>query len=326
MKITTVIVTYANRHGLCEQVITSAFNEGVANIILVDNASATESAQVYEQMALEDKRIQLIRHNENLGSAGGFKAGLKFVAQDLQTDFIWLLDDDNVPQVGSLTALISTWNMLAPLTLAKDVVLYSYRGDTRANDLLAVTQGYLKCYLENNFMGFNFLQAVKLRLRKYKTHSQINYPVVRVFLGPYGGAFLSLEIVEKIGSPSEEFFVYADDHEYTNRINSQGINQYLVYTSVLKDVDESFDQDGYLSKKVSEVRVYYSIRNHVFLSKKYIKNRLFYNFNKFIFCSLIFKKIIYIFLKDREFAQQRLALIKKSILDGESGKLGRTLL
>lgn len=321
-KIVAIIVTYSERHKYVEEVIQKAFYEGVDEIVLVDNASQVESREYYDNLIKADKRVQLLRNDENLGSAGGFKAGIEYVIKNLSPDYVWLLDDDNVPQQGSLKTLVDTWYMITNANNVNDLVLYSYRGETREPDKRAVIYGDIKGYSKNNFMGFNFFKAVLQKINKIPRDS-INYPVVRVELGPYGGAFFNFNVLEKIGLPKSEFFVYADDHEYTLRLNELGIQQYLVYGSRLKDIDMSFDDDGLLSPKASNLKVYYTFRNHTYLSQSFITNKAIYIFNKYIFILLLFKNLMLKSFKYKNFAKNRSKLIIKAISDGESSLLGK---
>ena len=321
-RVVAIVVTYAKRHEYVEKVMHEVFHEGVSEVVLVDNASQLESRAVYDELVQSEKRIHLIRNDENLGSSGGFKAGLQYALSYLRPDFLWLLDDDNVPQRGSLKSLVDTWFMIATSHKVDDLALYSYRGETRAPDKRAVTHGHIKRYGKNNFMGFNFFKAFRRKFIKSACEA-VNYPVVRVTFGPFGGAFFNFNVPRKVGLPSPEFFVYADDHEYSLRLNELGIQQYLVFASRLKDIDRSFDDDGLLSPNASDLKVYYSFRNHTYLSQRFITNRIFYYFNKFIYITFLLKNLMLLSFKYKGFAKNRAKLIIKAIVDGESSSLGK---
>ena len=106
MTIFAVTVTYGNRFHLLRQVVDRALEEGVAKVIVVDNNSVEESKnrlQEYEER-LQGK-IKVLYLDDNYGSAGGFKRGLQEAYKDNECEYIWLLDDDNVPQKDSLISL-----------------------------------------------------------------------------------------------------------------------------------------------------------------------------------------------------------------------------
>ncbi len=105
-----VTVTYGNRFHLLRQVIEAAFNEGVDKVIVVDNNSGLESRKrLREYHRLNKDKVDVLYLSENLGSAGGFKKGLERAYNDSECEFIWLLDDDNLPMPGSLKILKSFW-------------------------------------------------------------------------------------------------------------------------------------------------------------------------------------------------------------------------
>lgn len=327
MKVIAIVVTYGDRFELLKQVIDSALIEGVNKIIVVDNNSSENSKEALQLYELKlNEKIKVFYLNENTGSSGGFKKGLDEAKKYNEFDLVWLLDDDNVPEAGALNKLLQARELLEKTDKNKsEVVLYSYRGDTRPRDKLAVYNGYIKGYMPNNFMGFNFIQTLKIKTI-YKKTSVLNYPIVKTNIGPYGGMLLSVNSLNKIGLPNEDFYLYADDHEFSLRFAKFGIDQYLVYPSKLKDIDISFSSGNNLfSSNSSDFKIFYMIRNHVYLSQNQIKSRVIYNLNKNIFLTaMLFRGLPYIFKLNGLFLK-RVKLIFKAIKDGESGILGKTI-
>ncbi|MBD3842711.1 MAG: glycosyltransferase [Campylobacterales bacterium] len=323
--VAAVIVTYGDRFNLVNQVIFAAFEEGVSQIVLVDNASVEETRNELDKFIAVEPRLTLIRHSENLGSAGGYHSGLSYVLESLYPDFIWMLDDDNVPQENALKNLLNARDLLLGEESGTDLVLYSYRGDVWADDKSAVTDGLVKGYRSNNFMGFNFLSTLRKKLIKNKVTQSINYPIVRSNIGPYGGMLISFGDLKRVGLPNKDFYLYADDHEFSLRFESYGIKQYLVYPSRLKDIDVTFsDGNRFFSAESSDFKLFYSIRNHVYLSQNFIEKRTFYNLNKFLFLILSLLKSIPFLINDYKFYFSRLRMISRAISDGENGRLGKT--
>jgi GT2 family glycosyltransferase len=321
---TALIVTYANRYKFVEQVVEALIREGISTIILVDNASADESKIFYKNLVEKNSKIKLIQHSQNLGSAGGFHSGLEFILNNIISDFIWILDDDNVPDIGSLNNLIYTRKLLINENSNDDVVLYSYRGDSWLDDKLAVTNGYIKGYKKNNFIGFNFFDLFNTFFLNKSRSKKIKYPLVLVEVGPYGGMFLSMNTLKLVGLPHKDFFLYADDHEFSLRFDSYNINQYLVYNSRLKDIHFTFSNGNkFFSEQTSDLKLFYSIRNHVFLSQSFINNNFYYIVNKLTYISINLLIALPIIIKKPKIAFERVILIKNAIYDGEKGKLGK---
>ena len=109
MSVFVVTVTYGNRFHLLKQVIDAALSEGVSKVIVVDNNSDPESREKlreYEQK-LGNEKIKVLYLDDNYGSAGGFKRGLGKAYNDPNCEFIWLLDEDNTPNIGVGLKLVS---------------------------------------------------------------------------------------------------------------------------------------------------------------------------------------------------------------------------
>lgn len=320
-KVISLIVTYGDRAHFVERIVSELFAQGVSCIVIVDNGSVDSSAQKLKKLSsLHGSSIYYHRLEENMGSAGGFGCGIKFVRENCDFDFLWILDDDNLPKTNALQALLQTKNSLSH-SFGSNVVLYSYRGEAWRDDLLAVNSGKIKGYSTNNFIGFTIGNTIKSFLKK--EGAEINYPVARTTLGPYGGMFLNVGALDAVGFPESKFFLYADDHEYTLRFNQAKINQFLVYASELEDLDSSFQvKNRYFSKESSEFKLFYSIRNHVYLSQSFRNSDFLYFLNKWSFISVILLRSFSYILRGPSLYLRRLLLLKRAINDGEKGLLG----
>lgn len=94
MNITALIVTY-NRLDKLKQTIKATLELPFSFVVVVNNAS-TDQTKVWLD-AIDDKRLIIIDEKLNLGGAGGFRAGSKFISENLLTDWITFYDDDAWP-------------------------------------------------------------------------------------------------------------------------------------------------------------------------------------------------------------------------------------
>ena len=159
-----VTVTYGNRFYLLKQVIDGALNEGVAKVIVVDNNSETESRnklKEYEK-SLGDK-IKVLYLDENTGSAGGFKRGLEEAYNDPECEFIWLLDDDNLPLEDSLKSLLDFWRSLEVENKEDKIALLSYRfkKEQMAKKAIILSKPELVLGHKNSLLGFHIKELHK---------------------------------------------------------------------------------------------------------------------------------------------------------------------
>ncbi len=326
-----MIVTYGNRFHLIKDVIEEVLKQGVKKVIIVDNDSAYDSRKLLRKMADKNPQIELMQMNENTGSAGGYKAGIEKAEKDENCEFIWLLDDDNRPKPSALENLINFWNELKDPKKEEKIALASFRED-RPDYKSAVAEGktFLLLGKTNSFIGFHIsdlpqklFKTLKkfLRVKKRKNKASPEYGIVPV--APYGGMFFHKKLIRKIGYPDERLFLYADDHEWTYRITKCGGKIFMVFTSILEDIDKSwFVGKGKnffrrILEEGSDLRIYYAVRNRVFFEyRNLVKSRFVYGVNR-----LAFKFILNLTSLGKH--RQRIKLFNTAVKDGIAGNLGR---
>jgi GT2 family glycosyltransferase len=236
-----------------------------------------------EYEKLLNGKIKVLYLEDNYGSAGGFKRGLEIAYNDSECEFIWLLDDDNKPMENSLKELLNFWYSLDLENKEEKVALLSYRfrKEQFAKKAIIYNKPELVLGLKNSFLGFHVKELHKKIFKYLKRRlgfidnaidqeSNKKYGIVPV--APYGGLFIHKNVLNKIGYPNEEFYLYADDHEWSYRITQKGGNIYLLLESKLDDLElswhvpKSSTQTSFsIISKGNPFRVYYGIRNRVFL-------------------------------------------------------------
>jgi len=288
MTVTAVIVTYSDRFHLINQVLDSCLGSGVKNVIVVDNDSNENSKRQLEHYSkMKSARINVIWNSSNLGSAKAYKQGLE-KAQELNSEFIWLLDDDNKPRKDSLNKLVEYWKIKPD-----DVItLLSFRPD-RPQYKKAVQENNsdLVLSLKNSFSGFHLKEKI-LNIFKSKRINDVKFG--QVAYAPYGGMFFEKSIIDEIGYPNEDYFLYSDDHDWSYRITKMKKKIYLILESVIDDIDTSWalkDEKRTVFNRIKNApsfRVYYTIRNRMLFEKKHlISNSSVYRFNRFIFTFIL---------------------------------------
>lgn len=325
-----VTVTYGNRFHLLKQVIESALSEGVAKVIVVDNNSVPESREQLKEYEKElNGKIKVLYLDDNYGSAGGFKRGLEEADSDENCEFIWLLDDDNEPQKGSLKVLENFWNDLNQEDKNGKVSLLSYRKDRVAyKEAIMTNNPDLVLGRKNSFLGFHIIdlpkKVLKVIKRKFGLNTFIenqNIKSGKVSVAPYGGMFFHKNIIATVGYPNEEFYLYADDHEWSHRITKNGGDIYLVLDSLVDDIDTSWNVSQKKEKSFniiangSKFRMYYSTRNRVFFeSTNLVSNEFIYKLNILVFRFLV---------RNADKLKQNYQIFNRAISDGLENRLGK---
>lgn len=327
-KVYAVIVTYNDRFKYVSQLIESLLSQQVDKIIIIDNNSTPQSRtqlkEFFYNMKLDNK-CNVIYLDDNYGSSGGFKIGLEYAYNDMECDFIWLLDDDNLPEEKSLQNLMQFWNALKYNEKEKKIALLSLRKNRDIyKKALSNNDPNIVLGRANSFYGIHVYELLKILFapivyfKRRKADEEFVNKYCEIKVASYGGLFFNKKIIDTIGFPDERLFVYYDDHEWTYRITKNSGKIFLVSDSIVKDIEDSWDVykgSRYIEKikKASNFRLYYSIRNRIYFINKYLlTNKIIYNINKAIF-------IIIIFI----FAHNKYSIIQRAINDGESSILGK---
>lgn len=243
-RICTVVVTY-NRLALLKDAIEALKVQTEPSDILVVNNGSTDGTKEY----LDGQTELLVIHQENLGGAGGFYAGMKYAAEK-GYDFAWVMDDDVIPDVDALKSLKDAYDFLS----VKEKV------------------GFL-CSTVVNREGIP-VNNPNVDLKRNKTgdvswNKYLSEGVVGVSSATFVSVFVPCSIIFEVGLPYKEFFIWGDDTEYTNRISAK-YSSFLVGRSVVKHLRNGGAIDLLTLKDKNRIKMYkYSIRNNLYNNKYY---------------------------------------------------------
>jgi GT2 family glycosyltransferase len=327
-KVVVITVTYGNRWRYLEDVLKAPelHHPAISDIVVVDNASEEDiEARIQEN---QFSKTHIVRLRENTGSANGFKVGIQYALDKTNASLIWLLDDDNKPREGALSRLLAVH-----CALGNDAnnVLLSLRKDRREY-LESAHMGVGIRFIANSFLGFhikNLPKKIIARFHKRKTLPHFHFPVISVGYAPYGGLLFHRDWIEKIGLPNPDYFIYGDDHEYTNRIICKGGIIYLCAISEIEDKEISWiyrDKSiRFVSPFSDEDKVYYSVRNRVHFERtNYVSSEFCYGLNQLLYLIYLFVRGIISF-RDPLGLYKRSLLLFRAISDGQKGRLGRLM-
>jgi GT2 family glycosyltransferase len=318
-----VVTTYGSRGALCARVVERLLAEGVAHVVVVDNGSEPEAAAGLAELAAgAGGRVEVIRHERNLGSAPGVAAGLRrFLALEGPAD-AWVLDDDNEPAVGALTALLRARADLG----GERVAVLAHRPARPYQARLVAGMSARDVFpSRSSFLYFNVLDLrARLRRSAAAAAGARRTEPVRIPYGAYGGLLLSRALVQAIGLPDEALVLYEDDTEYTSRLARVGAELWLVPASEVADIDESWlvaEPGGTGASRLlsasQDLKAYYSTRNRVLFERRaWMGSRLLYAVNRAVWLGVLGASA----LRTRRFG--RLRLVLRAVRDGERGRTG----
>lgn len=294
-----VTVTYGNRIEFLKKVIHSLVLEGVDSIIVVSNGSDNVVLTELKKLKKEQDIIEIIELKNNTGSANAFRIGIDY-ARKQNADFIWLLDDDNYVKKNALKELKFVWQLRNPHNNIL-LSLLSYRADRMIYKRAIQSENpYLMLGAKNSFLGFHVFQKFKSLFSKSKIKYNLEIVEGKVAVAPYGGMFFHKNLIDVIGLPDKDFFLYADDHEFSYRITQKGGEIILILKSELEDLETSFHlkkPKSILNTRYfgtdSKNAIFYSVRNNVFFEKNFRTNKFLYRINKYLYLIILFLIMIF---------------------------------
>lgn len=246
MKITAVVVTF-NRLELLKQGIECLRKQAkLTDIIVVDNGS-TDGTREW----LDAQPGLLVVHQDNVGGSGGFYTGIERAYSE-GADWIWCMDDDVFPRPDCLDRLL-------PYTDRPEVGILSPR---------RLLEGKV---FTHEFQHFNFTNPVG-SLHGCKLAKQQVNQATEIMGADFEGPFISRRVVEKIGLPNRELFIFCDDTDYCLRTHLAGF-KLLYIPEALMDKHKFFSNDTWTSRnRKKKWKRYYQVRNEAYLNHHYGRN------------------------------------------------------
>jgi hypothetical protein len=287
--IAAVVVTYGSRLRFLEPTLEGLASQApVGRIVVVDNGAVPAVGQWLGRRGASDPRVRVVSHADNLGSAGGFRAGLAAASAGGQR-FVWLLDDDTRPEPGAADALLAAWPALADGPQPELTALLSQRWD-------AERYRRESAWNVNAAFGIDLLDVVGRRLGIRGVGAQGSDAPLTVRMAPWSGLFFARTLLDRIGLPDDRFVSYEEDHEFTLRIGARGGRIIVVPASRLTTLETSWLDSargqfvsarlkphpaGSTGPDLADVdRVYYGARNRVYLETRHlVTHRLRYLLN-----------------------------------------------
>ncbi|MGM9843392.1 MAG: glycosyltransferase family 2 protein [Muribaculaceae bacterium] len=246
MKISAVVVTY-NRINLLKRTVDCLRANGPVNEIVVVNNGSTDGTAEW----LDSQEDIHVIHQENVGGSGGFYTGIDY-AYNSGADWIWCMDDDVFPRADCMERLLDHIDnpeigILAPRRLI---------------------DGEIFCH---DFQGYNLTNPFSSMYTGRIDNSAVNGPIF-IAGTAFEGPFIRREVVEKIGLPTRDLFIFCDDTDYCIRTLQAGY-KILYVPDALMDKQKFFSNDDWAERnRKKKWKRYYQARNSAYLNHHYGKN------------------------------------------------------
>jgi len=194
-RVCAVIVTY-NRKELLRECLRAVLSQTRPpdHVLVVDNASTDGTPEMLRE---EFPQVQVLRLPQNRGGAGGYKLGLA-QAYKGEWEWIWLMDDDTIPEPTALEELMQGIEAFREVKGVPPLLVGSACVWKDGQPHLMNWPGFFKG--ERDF-----------------------YTLARKGLLPsqhltFVSLLVARSVIERHGLPYEDFFIWGDDTEFVGRV------------------------------------------------------------------------------------------------------------
>lgn len=252
-----VVVTY-NRRDHVELTIKRLLSSDVhtlAQVIIVDNASTDGTADWLK--ALTDPRIDTLHLTENLGGAGGFNAGMHRAIDIYDADWVVVMDDDARPYTGALEKF-----MTVPSAADCVAAAVFYPDDTICEMNRPTLNPFRRPRVFLNTILGTGPEAYHIPDTAYRDTATRDIDQTS-----FVGLFIPRHVIEHIGYPDPNLFIYGDDVLYTMALRDAGYS--ISFDPNIRFEHDCSTYDKGVKPRFSPLwKAYYAYRNRLFMYKK----------------------------------------------------------
>lgn len=294
IKIAVVLVTY-NRLECLKIALDKYLKQTILpdNIIIVNNSSSDGTKEYLDDWYLMNKKttnIEVITSPKNLGGAGGFSLGIKS-SKKLDVDYVFLADDDAYAEPNMIQELKKyAW-------ILKDRKIAALCTSITNNGNLELMH---RCSLKRGFFNVSI---------KGISEYEYSKPYFKLDLLTFVGACVKKSVIDEIGLPNSQYFIYYDDTEYSLRIRDHG-DIYCITNSVM--------QHNVGTDRRNSWKDYYDTRNYIDMVKNNFNRKNFY----FSILKMYIKRCSIAAKVFRNRDRYHRKMCQKAILDAFRGQLG----
>ena len=259
--VSAVVATY-NRWGLLCECLDALMRQTRKpdHIIVVDNASTDGTAG---QLSARYPSVEVVTLSANAGSSGGVHAGMKR-AVELQSDWVWVMDDDAEPVDDALQRLCETIHdpglaaVACLKTDAQGAVQYHHRG-----------------YFTFDALPRHIIRPITRPQLQAGEPFEIDH-------ASFVGVMVRGEAIRSVGYPDRRLFLQFDDVEYCIRLREHGKVLLVPASRILhkEALPAGMKRKHLLGLPYESLpfesvwKRYFVYRNFVWLSRRYGKRRV----------------------------------------------------
>ena len=206
-KIAAVVVTY-NRKELLAVCLDAILKQEYKphTVYIIDNASTDGTEALVHELGCDKEKegivFRFVKLPDNIGGSGGFYTGMKMAFESPEKfDAFWLMDDDGIPDARQLERLVQYLgevDYLSPMVLAKE---------------------------DSSILSFG-------NIRRDEMENEAEKGLVYGAANPFNGVLYSRRLVDTVGYPVRDMFMWGDEINYGLRCIKAGFKPAMVVDAI----------------------------------------------------------------------------------------------
>lgn len=246
MSVVAIVVTH-NRQNMLQQCISRLEAQTYScDILVIDNDSKDQTFEWLQNHQMINEHLYICHLDNNIGGAGGFNYGIREGIKR-NYDFLWLMDDDCLPETNALEKLMEADQLLGgeKYGFLTSTVLWTDGKECKMN-------------------------RQKIRKKYFERVELLKHGIIQVEQSTFVSIMFPATTVLQVGLPIKEFFIWGDDIEYTRRIAvRRGIPSYMVGKSQVIHAMEKNDGSNIATDSLERINRYnYAFRNENYLYRQ----------------------------------------------------------
>lgn len=289
MSVAAIVVTH-NRYFMLQQCVSRLEAQTYScDILVIDNNSEDQTYEWLQNHQKSHACMHICHLDRNTGGAGGFHYG---ICEGIRRgyDYLWLMDDDCLPELDALEKLMEADCLLGgagQYGFLSSAVLWKDGGECKMN-------------------------RQKIRKKYFERVELLKHGLIQVEQATFVSLLLPVATVLRVGLPIKEFFIWGDDIEYTRRIAVRSsLPSYMAGQSQVVHTMLSNDGSCIATDMPERIARYnYAFRNENYLYRQEGVGGLLYYTAK---CML---NVLYVLTKAKSHHVARLWVIIRQFFNG----------
>ena len=273
-------------------------NDGTPELLkeegYIDELPPKDLKEPWEKMFVcNNILLYYVRMHENTGGSGGFYEGVKRT-YSRDYEWLWLMDDDVEADKNTLEELLK------------------YRSLNNGNVVLMPARFYNNALYTAEAKTLNYSNPLKKFCSNYIEKVDLSNDYFEIATFPFEGPLISKKVIDSIGLPMKELFIFSDDTYYASKVYiDKRLKTFMISSAKLHKKLSSSDE-------FFNWKVYYALRNMIILDKIFAQNILVKDIRP------IFMLILYVLKYEKKTIVFKYLL--KAYKDGIKIKLGKRVL